>query len=109
LLGRRGGEDGAVGRGRAGRLGWAEERWAAGRWSWAARAGRLWLGAGLAKEIGEARPLFYFLLPRIEFLIKRILHKLVHQTSENMLQHDAIIKAPLGFYFTRLTHCYKIK
>jgi hypothetical protein len=40
---------------------------------------------------------FLFLLLQIEFLIKRMLHKFTHQTSESMLQHDATIKAPLGF------------
>jgi hypothetical protein len=29
--------------------------------------------------------------------------------NKNILQHDATIKAPLGFYFTRLTHRYKTK
>jgi hypothetical protein len=63
-------------------------RWATGRGKlWLGRAGGGKVRGGLARGFEEARPFlyflffFYFLLPRIEFLIKRILHKLAHQTK----------------------------
>jgi hypothetical protein len=53
---------------------------------------------------------FSFLFPTIICIYHNEPHiKLTHQTKTNLFQHDATIITPLGFYFTRLTHRYKIK
>jgi hypothetical protein len=53
---------------------------------------------------------FSFLFPTIRCFYHNEPHiKWTHQTKTNIFQHDTTIITPLGFYFTRLTHRYKIK
>jgi hypothetical protein len=67
----------------------------------------LWGAGGLFPFLSYFYFLFFLLL-QMEFNIKRMLHEFTHQTKwKKILRHDATIKAPLGFYFTRLTHRYK--
>jgi hypothetical protein len=95
---------------------------AIGWWGgWAAAPGCLILvgragdgeGAWAGREgLREAFPLFFFSISYyfiLNSLLDTCFTNSLIKPNESMLQHDATIKAPLGFYFTRLTHRYKIK
>jgi hypothetical protein len=86
---------------------------------WGARGQRLGRPRGRRGEVAGHRlggnigpfPIFFlfllFYFQSNSLLDACFTNSLIKQ-NERMLQHDATTKTPLGFYFTRLTHRYKI-